>query len=148
MGPRAEESGEAVVHVSHSQFQLDDLDVVPDLETEAGGLLDLVTGGVRVNCGISDGPVRVRGERYSAAPPPDTGAWDEVAEIGFVAPVGSVRVVPLFEDPVPGIPVLTSGPGTYRARVSARGRDTARNRFVDSPTEDYLLQVWPDPPRP
>jgi hypothetical protein len=55
-----------------------------------------------------------------------------------------VRVVPLFEDPVPDIPALTNGPGTYRARVYASGRATARNRFVDHPTEDYLIQIWPD----
>lgn len=25
-------------------------------------------------------------------------------------------------------------------------RDMARNRFVDSPTQDYLIQVWPGLP--
>jgi hypothetical protein len=53
-------------------------------------------------------------------------------------------MTPLFMDPVPQIGVLTSGPGAYRLRVHARGRDIARGRFVDEPTEDYPLQVWPD----
>jgi hypothetical protein len=139
----AQQPYDAVVPVSHNQFQLNDLGVVPDLETETGGLLDLLTGGVRVRCGISDGPVRLRAETFPTAPPQDTGTWDEVAEISFVAPVGSVRVTPLFQWPVAEIPPLTPGPGTYRVRVHARGQDAARNRFVASPTEDYLLQIWP-----
>jgi hypothetical protein len=39
---------------------------------------------------------------------------------------------------------LTNGLGTYRARVYARGRATAPNRFVDDPTDEYLIQIWSD----
>jgi hypothetical protein len=137
---------EAVFHISHAMFQLPDLGVVPEIGDDLGGLVvPLINGGAAVLCGISDGPVRVRAQASDAAPESETAPWDEMDEIVFHAPAGSVRVTPLFEDPVADIGVLTSGPGTYRLRVYARGRDTARNRFVDVPTEDYLIQVWPDP---
>ncbi|GAA3166319.1 hypothetical protein GCM10010531_18670 [Blastococcus jejuensis] len=138
---------EAVFAISHAIFQLTDYDVVPEIGDNVGGLaVPLINGGAAVLCGISAGPVHVRAQVSATPPPPETAAWDEVAEIVFAAPTGSVRVTPLFEDPVPQIGVLTSGPGEYRLRVYARGRDTAPGRFVDTPTEDYLIQVWPEQP--
>jgi hypothetical protein len=127
---------EAVFRISHATFQLVDRNVVPEMGD--------VVGGAAVLCGISDGPVRVRAQASDTALLPETVGWDVVAEIVFAAPTGSVRVAPLFMDAVPQIGVLTSGPGVYRLRVHARGRDVARGRFVEEPTEDYLIQVWPD----
>jgi hypothetical protein len=144
MTDRPEQSYDAVVPVTDNVFQLTDDDVLPEALTEDGDLVNPVLGGLTVLCGISDGPVRLRAERWAAAPPPETAVWDESAEVAFPALVGRVRVTPLFEDPLPGLPVLTAGPGNYRARVYARGRDIARNRFVDTPTEHYLIQIWPD----
>ncbi len=52
-----------------------------------------------------------------------------------------------MDDP-PDLPVLTpAGPGSYRVRVHARGRDTAPDGVAEEPLEDYLLTVWPAPPR-
>jgi hypothetical protein len=113
------------------------------VEAEIDGMLVPVSGGVLIVCGISDGPARLRAQACAAEPAPETSRWDEVTETTFHAPVGDVRVVPLFDNPVPGIAALTSGPGAYRIRVCARGRDIARGRFVDSLTEEYFLQVWP-----
>ncbi|MEU8470568.1 hypothetical protein AB0F30_22160, partial [Streptomyces sp. NPDC029006] len=39
------------------------------------------------------------------------------------------------------------GPGDYRLRIHARGRDTAIDLAPDDVTEWYLIQVWPAPPR-
>lgn len=145
MGGTVEGSYEAVFRISENQFQLIDYNVVPELAAEFGPLVvPFVSGGFAVYCGISAGPVRLRAEVATTPPSLDAAGWDEVAEITFDAPSGAVRVVPLFGDPVSDLPALTNGPGTYRARVHARGRATARNRFVDAPTEDYLIQVWPD----
>ena len=148
MSGRPERTYEAVFRISHSTFQLADYNVVPEMGDEVAGLaMPLLHGGAAVLCGISDGPVRVVAQVWTTEPPPESVAWDEVAEIGFDAPAGSVRVVPLFLDPVPEIGVLTDVPGRHRLRVHVNGRDRARGRFVDEPTEDYLLQVWPAHPR-
>ncbi|MEU8473254.1 hypothetical protein AB0F30_36230 [Streptomyces sp. NPDC029006] len=39
------------------------------------------------------------------------------------------------------------GPGDYRLRIHARGRDTAIDLAPDDVTEWYLIQVWPAPPQ-
>jgi hypothetical protein len=145
-----ERSYDATFLISHGVFQLTDERVVPELAEPAIRSGDLlvphISGGATVVCGIDTGPVRVRAEVHASAPAADAGSWEEVAETIFDAPVGSVRVVPLFEWPVADIGPLTTGPGNYRIRVSVRGRETARHRFVETPTEDYLIQVWPDVP--
>ena len=141
-------SYEATFGISHGLFQLTDERVVPELAEPAVRPGDLVvphvSGGATVFCGIDTGAVHVRAEALAAAPVDDGSSWDEVAEASFDAPVGRVRVVPLFEWPVADIGPLTARPGRYRVRVSARGRDAAPNRFVEAPTEDYLIQVWPE----
>jgi hypothetical protein len=140
-------SAEATFGIRHGQFQLTDEKVVPELAEPAIRHGDLVvphvSGGATVICGIDTGPVRVRAEVHASAPAPDAASWDELAETTFDAPVGNVRVVPLFDWPVGELGPLTSGPGNYRVRVHARGRATALNRFVETATEDYLIQVWP-----
>ncbi|MCE0446635.1 hypothetical protein LT493_24490 [Streptomyces tricolor] len=42
--------------------------------------------------------------------------------------------------------LAAAGPGTYRLRVHARGRDQAVDLAPDTVTEHYLLQCWPQPP--
>ncbi|MFM9692239.1 hypothetical protein [Streptomyces europaeiscabiei] len=53
-------------------------------------------------------------------------------------------MAPLMDAPV-DLPSLASrGPGPYRLRVHARGRDTAVDQtVVDEVVESYLLQSWP-----
>src|SRR3954447_22102444 len=130
-------------------FQLTDERVVPELAEPLIRTGDLVvphiSGGATVVCGIDDGPVRLRAQVLATPPRPDAASWEEVAETTIDAPVGRVRVVPLFEWPVADIGPLTNGPGSYRVRVHARGRETAPHRFVQTPTEEYLIQVWPEP---
>ncbi|MFB9926248.1 hypothetical protein ACFORO_11725 [Amycolatopsis halotolerans] len=40
------------------------------------------------------------------------------------------------------------GPGTYRVRVHACGRDIAPHSRADTPNEHYLISVWPAPETP
>ncbi|MEU8470415.1 hypothetical protein AB0F30_21290 [Streptomyces sp. NPDC029006] len=44
------------------------------------------------------------------------------------------------------LPVLSfGGPGAYRLRIHACGRDTAVDLTPDEITEWYLVQAWPAP---
>ena len=46
--------------------------------------------------------------------------------------------------PPPDIPPLTEhGPGRYRVRVHATGRDRKFDLAVSEAVERYLIQVWP-----
>lgn len=74
---------------------------------------------------------------------PDTTGWDEVVDHSLESVTGQMRVAAMMDDP-PDLPMLTPfGPGRYRVRVHARGRDRAYDGVAFEPLEDYLLQIWP-----
>ncbi|WP_344939494.1 hypothetical protein [Actinomadura miaoliensis] len=142
--------------MNYHQFLLaewSDAPPTPPADRPANGLItpDPPWGAV-IYTGIATGAVAVSVELRRQAPPPGAPSWDEweeVAEVTVEAPVGQLRVYALMEDP-PDLPPLTiAGPGTYRVRVHARGRDIAYDlSLVDEIVEDYLIQVWPGPPGP
>ena len=101
--------------------------------------------------GIDRGPVTVTAEARNTAPDLTTiHDWDDVAEISLTAPTGRLAVHPLLYLPgetPPELPVLSpNGPGTYRIRIHARGRDEHYDQVADTPTEEYHLTCWPAPP--
>jgi hypothetical protein len=78
-----------------------------------------------------------------------TDGWDVVVEAPVRAPVGQMRLGGSMSDGPDLFPVLTpAGPGYYRLRVHARGRDTAVDLVRTEPTEDYRIAIWPAPPQP
>ncbi|MET8646171.1 hypothetical protein [Streptomyces sp. NPDC004675] len=106
--------------------------------------------GMAVICtGISTGWVHVR-VRVRVRPPTrvERGAWEEIVDHSVETATGALRVTSVMSD-TPRLPLLTpQGPGTYRVRVHARGRDTAPDGDAHEPVEDYLLIVWPADPQP
>ena len=75
-----------------------------------------------------------------------------VADHMGAAKKGLAALVIEWEDgPHEDLPLLTPhGPGSYRVRVCARGRDAGfrADRVTDSPVEEHLLQIWPAPHAP
>ena len=138
------------VPVSEHMFYLADVGSVlgPPL-TFDNGLACVRPGGIVVFTGISSGPVLVAVDARDTPPESlDIGDWEEVVEISTHAPVGRMVVSGVFSD-APPLPVLTTaGPGDYRVRLHARGRDSAVDLGVTEPTEDYLVIAWPAPPAP
>ncbi|MFF5265375.1 hypothetical protein ACFY4C_41375 [Actinomadura viridis] len=66
------------------------------------------------------------------------------------APDGELRVAAIGADG-PGLPPFTAlGPGPYRVRAHARGRDSTRPRPGGHirMVEDYPFPIWPAPPAP
>ncbi|MEV0205700.1 MULTISPECIES: hypothetical protein [unclassified Streptomyces] len=115
----------------------------------SNGLVFSRPGHAVICTGVSSGPVNVTIQlrRYSPERA-DTDAWDEVVDHSVETLTGHLCVTCVMGDP-PELPALTPfGPGTYRIRVHARGRDTAADGHVADPVEDYLLVVWPDELRP
>ncbi|MFF5257648.1 hypothetical protein ACFY4C_01785 [Actinomadura viridis] len=65
------------------------------------------------------------------------------------APDGELRVAAIGADGPDLPPSAALGPGPYRVRAHARGRDTGRAlRGTGEMVEDYLFQIWPAPPAP
>jgi hypothetical protein len=144
-------SGHGVVPVSHHLFFLTDGSNVPVAPlTTANGLVDVQPGAAVIRTGIHSGVVRLTVEARSR-PPQDvpTGDWEAIVEVSLDAPAGRMAVSALMDDVTDPFPPLTqAGPGSYRARVHARGRDTDIDSTAFEPVEDYLIQVWPAPPAP
>lgn len=131
----------------HMFYLLDEGASVHPYPRPSNGLVVSEPGLAIIFTGASVGVVNVAVEvRRHAPPPPDTQLWDEVIDHSVLAPTGTLRVAPLDGDPPPGLPVLAAdGPGEYRIRVHARGRDTAPDAVASEPVEDYLIQAWPAP---
>lgn len=138
------------VRVDYHTFELTDSDKrTPTGFDTSNGLVFSLPGQAVICTGISTGwvNVSVQVRRYPPAQV-DADAWDEVVDHSVETATGVLRVTSVMSD-APDLPALTpQGPGTYRVRVHARGRDTAPDGAVDEPVEDYLLIIWPAEPQP
>ncbi|TQJ23718.1 hypothetical protein FBZ33_4030 [Micromonospora sp. A202] len=136
------------VPVTDHMFHLVDTGTVlgPPL-TYDNGLSSTHPGGVVVFTGISSGFVQVTVDARDAPPATtDLVGWDDVVETSVHAPAGRMVVSGVMND-APELPVLTrSGPGSYRIRIHARGRDIAVDLGALEPVEDYLVVAWPAQP--
>ena len=140
----------SAVRVDYHAFELTDSDDRAPMGFDTSNGLVFSRPGHSVICtGISGGKVNV-GVESRRSPPThvDAGAWDEIIDHSVETSTGVLRVTCVLDDP-PDLPHLTpQGPGTYRVRVHARGRDIAPDGVASEPVEDYLLIVWPAEPRP
>ncbi|MFC8208880.1 MULTISPECIES: hypothetical protein [Streptomyces] len=145
------EQASGPVPVQYHQFNISDEDgpTGPDLQREHNGLLQVTDGVTIVLTGIHTGDVDVTVTLHEAEPAPDSGSWQECVEISAHSASGDLMIRGLMDDLDEELPVLSfSGPGDYRLRVHARGRDTAVDLAPDEVTEWYLTQAWPAPAQP
>lgn len=116
----------------------------PDLARGHNGLVRVTDGIITVMTGIHTGEVGVTVALSHSEHSPDTGDWQEIVEISAHAASGELMVRGIMADLDEELPVLSfNGPGDYRLRVHARGRDSAVDMAPDEITEWYLIQVWP-----
>lgn len=139
-----------VVHVSHHMYYLSDGDAWPEPPfTPSNGLIVTQPGSAAIFTGAGGGLVNVALDVRQERPPRvDVDTWDEVIEVSLHVPTGRLRVAAPMTD-APDLPILTpAGPGQYRLRVHARGRDTAPDVVALEAVEDYLIICWPADPAP
>jgi len=103
---------------------------------------------VAVMSGVATGPVTVHTQALSQAPTAVADGWQDVAEVSLVVGEDPLVVggwnLALGEDERLDV----AGPGTYRVRVHANGRDTDYDAAVFEPVEQYVVQAWPAPYAP
>lgn len=118
--------------------------------TPSNGLVGVEPGRAVILAGIHTGKVNVTVEFFEEDPgAPEVDRWDEVVDVTLESFNGQLVLHGLMSDVPDGVPVLShKGPGTYRLRVHARGRDQATGFTPDEPVEDYKLNIWPAPPMP
>lgn len=153
--PLVDASQVVPVDVGYSQFGvLDDAEYNYDSGLFTNGLIRVMDTGAMILTGIDRGEVRVSVSIFEGpvATRPALTDWEEISEVSVYAPAGLLRVQSFEFDVDPGLPVLSAfGPGSYRLRVHACGRDVARGRVIlvgEQATEDYLVMCWPSPPQP
>lgn len=139
----------AAVRVDDLAFGVLDNGEIP-IETadRSNGLVAAMSDGAVINTGIHTGTVRVRVAVLLSAPPDSDGdgEWDEIVEVSVHTSHGRLRVDAFEEGAVASLPLLsTAGPGWYRLRVHARGRNIAPDRVQLDAVEDYHLSIWQAP---
>jgi hypothetical protein len=142
------ERGKELVPVQYHQFVIRDEDgpVSSYLEQEQNGLVHVSDGSITVLTGIHTGDVDVTVALHEIQPVPDSGDWQEIVEISAHSVSGELMVRGIMDDLDEELPALSfHGPGDYRLRIHARGRDTAVDLAPDEVVEWYLIQVWPAP---
>ncbi|MFF0203451.1 hypothetical protein [Streptomyces sp. NPDC005017] len=134
----------ALVLAQYHLFEITDPEgpVADDLCASRTGLVSATGGAVEVITGIHTGDVHVTVEPHSRPPEPSPG-WEEIAEISCHSLSGGILVTPYMDDPADLPSLASQGPGSYRLRVHARGRDLATGLTVDKAAESYLIQAWP-----
>jgi hypothetical protein len=144
-----------VIDTDYGQFDLGwsvpfgfDGDFDRFFEGQVNGLVGAAdANGVYLNLARRSGGSKVRIELVEQPPEPRLETWEDVVEVSVTIPQGADPRWASWAGADGGallIPV-----GTYRLRVSARGRDAGRNgEFAEGVVESYLLEFWPAPIQP
>ncbi len=81
-------------------------------------------------------------EAYSRRPPLEIKGWEEVVEVGYESPSGSLTLVDGRGKRLPGL--TPAGPGLYRVRVHLRGRKLVEQRIhPPDGAVQLLIMVFP-----
>jgi hypothetical protein len=135
--------------VDYHMFYLRDVGVdSPPPPLPSNGLISCAPGLCAIFTGASSGHVMVEVDPRETPPPPpgDSDYWDEIVETSVYSPAGQLKVACLMAD-APDFPLLTTtGPGDYRIRASAKGRDIKPDGVAFEPIEEYYIVVWPQYP--
>jgi hypothetical protein len=145
-----------VVHTDYGQFDLVwgegigfDGEVERFFRGQVNGLVGAADpGGVYINLARRSGGSRVRIMLSDAAPPAQPDDYVDVVEVSTVVPSGAtaswVSWAGETGGPLPGVE-----PGSYRVRVSARGRDAgAEGEFDEGVVDEYVVELWSAEPAP
>ncbi|MBQ1052743.1 hypothetical protein KBX50_30345 [Micromonospora sp. C51] len=153
-------SGELRVYVQDHVFLVADHDVAIPFDTmdHSTGIAGVMESAALVSAGVDRGYVTVTIEALEHDAPLDTvdqwaalEDWEDVAEFSLFAPHGTLTVGQLEYPPhdIPELPSLSPhGPGHYRLRIHAAGRDKHFDQVVDAPGERFHILTWPAPPAP
>ncbi|GAA1010696.1 hypothetical protein Aple_029850 [Acrocarpospora pleiomorpha] len=84
-------------------------------------------------------------ESYTRRPPLETKGWEEIIEVGYESPTGTLTLVDGGGESITGL--TAKGPGSYRVRVHLRGRDLV-TQAIDPPdgAVRLLIMVFPGEP--
>ena len=111
-----------------------------------GWVAAAIPGLIHVVLARRSGGSSVRIESFEDEPAADT-SWEDCVEVSLEVPSGATVGWSTWAGEDDGALDISSG--SYRLRVSARGRDAGQaGEFDENIVDFYLLQLWPSPVRP
>lgn len=127
-----------------------------DLLDWTSGIAGAMPSALLVDAGIQSGTVSVTVTVTDDRPPLETpqqwattAEWDDIAEVSVNAPQGTLTVEQLQYPPGTeplSLPVLSpQGPGCYRLRLHAAGRDQQYDQIAEDSDVRLLIAAWPSP---
>ncbi|MEU8542994.1 hypothetical protein AB0C52_23915 [Streptomyces sp. NPDC048717] len=143
--------------VENGRFEIDPTkpgaDESPRIQQPLGepvnGLIAVTRDAASIRTGVREGTVLLDVRLVDTEPTLNTDGWDETVDTTFTSTTGFARAGS-YEHAL-DLNLAHRGPGTYRLRLYAAGRDThpgAIRRRNAKPVEHYLLHVWPAPSAP
>lgn len=119
-----------------------------DVDVVGGLVAGLLADAPRILTGATMGPVHVVVHPLREAPEGLPAEWEDVVEVSLLSTGGPMVVAGPFDaDPEPAARLDLDGPGSYRVRVHADGRDLDFDAVAREPRERYLVQCWPADPQ-
>ncbi|PKV82910.1 hypothetical protein [Streptomyces sp. TLI_146] len=120
------------------------------------GVAVVADDGVCLLSGMDSGDIWLGVEVWEAPPPLDLDSWDDVVETTITSTTGELTPAEVNAEPdeeqVDWPNLAATGPGTYRLRISVRGRDAGADADYleedEEPVEEHRLQAWPAPAEP
>lgn len=134
------------VWLSHHQLLVQDAAVTGSdyPYTAKNGLVVAQDNAAVIFTGVHTGPVEVTAQLFTTPPHVEAEQWEEVVELSVRSTTGRLYLIGLMGETPAGFSNLAwQGPGVYRIRVHAYGRDTNTDGTAREPTEKYLIQLWP-----
>jgi hypothetical protein len=151
----------ARVYVEDHLFVVADADADSSMDALdfSTGLAGVADSAAFICAGVNRGHVQVSTDALDSRPDLDAPQqwaqleqWDDVAEFSLNVPHGHLTVERLTTGPTNPRPDLgqlsTAGPGPYRVRVHARGRDRYHDQNVDDSGETFHVVAWPEAATP
>ncbi|TYB60246.1 hypothetical protein FXF51_32150 [Nonomuraea sp. PA05] len=142
------------IHLSYHQIEIRPHDEAGPSCPEAfpNGLIavgDEEPDGAMIVTGLGMGQVEVTVQLADEEPPLDLDSWEEIVDLSIESTLGSLYVVGLLGDLPRKLPNLAwKGPGFYRLRVHAKGRDSYVDGTGLNLEERYSIISWPADPAP
>jgi hypothetical protein len=138
-----------VIQTDYGQLDLlwgDNGDFDGDFERSYHGQINGLVGaanpnGVHVNLARRSGGSPVRIVLLDEPPGAADGQWDDIVEVSITIPDGTSVLWSSWAGETSGR--ISVPPGSYRLRVSAKGRDEGQaGELAEGLVDDYLLELW------
>ncbi|MFJ9461347.1 hypothetical protein ACIRST_40545 [Kitasatospora sp. NPDC101447] len=137
---------------SHQYWIQDETpDIDPSMYRNFNGLVSTRGGShAIIMTGTAHGTITVGFQSFEAEPALDLDPWDDVVDVSmrFRSPRGGLMQPDGTHDALYHLDRISAGgPGDYRVRIHARGRDRAAAlpEFTEPIVEEHLVQSWPAP---